>query len=293
MSTIYVGTTSPPSVGLGSPTDIYVNTVTGDFFQKDNSNVWVLQGNIRGPQGLLGPQGPQGVRGSITYTMPGPPNPLTGVNNDSWLNATTGDLYLKINGSWVIQGNIRGPQGQTGPAGPGYVGPIGPQGPQGNRGTNITAMSRPPTNLDAGINGDVWLNTANGDVYRMELGTWQIDGNIRGPIGLTGAIGPQGPPGPPGPSGFPDIAQMTLAIDLAYPSNYKVFTYSGGMVTDVDIYDSEAMVTHIFNKAFTYNVSNQITSVLLTRIADGTTLEKIFTYTAGAITDVQVIYTPG
>jgi hypothetical protein len=41
-----------------------------------------------------------------------------------------------------------------------------------------------------GINGDYYLNTTNGDVYRKSSGTWSVVGNIKGPQGDDGADGP-------------------------------------------------------------------------------------------------------
>jgi hypothetical protein len=41
-----------------------------------------------------------------------------------------------------------------------------------------------------GSNGDYYLNTTNGDVYRKSSGTWSVVGNIKGPQGDDGADGP-------------------------------------------------------------------------------------------------------
>lgn len=44
-----------------------------------------------------------------------------------------------------------------------------------------------------GSNGDYYLNTTNGDVYRKTSGTWSVVGNIKGPQGNAGADGADGP----------------------------------------------------------------------------------------------------
>lgn len=96
------------------------------------------------------------------------------------------------------------------------VGPQGPQGPQGNpgptgkRGSLWTSTSGGPNVVGANfLNGDLWLNAANGDVYQYiaDDQRWSLKGNIRGPQGVQGPTGPkgeqgiQGPTGPQGPKG--------------------------------------------------------------------------------------------
>ena len=54
--------------------------------------------------------------------------------------------------------------------------------------------------------GDYYLDTATGNVYYKSAATiWNLTGNIKGPIGLTGPAGPagaQGVAGPAGPAGL-------------------------------------------------------------------------------------------
>ena len=51
-----------PAVGLGNDNDYYIDTSSGDFYEK-NSGIWNSIGNIKGPQGGVGPQGIQGIQG--------------------------------------------------------------------------------------------------------------------------------------------------------------------------------------------------------------------------------------
>lgn len=53
--------------------------------------------------------------------------------------------------------------------------------------TNPTANDGQP--------GDVFLNTDSGDVFSNDNGSWNLQGNLRGPQGPAGADGEQGPPG--------------------------------------------------------------------------------------------------
>jgi hypothetical protein len=52
-----------------------------------------------------------------------------------------------------------------------------------------------------GIDGDYYLNTANGDIYNKSSRIWSIIGNITGPAGAVGPAGPQGQQGIQGQTG--------------------------------------------------------------------------------------------
>lgn len=49
---------------------------------------------------------------------------MTGIDGDYYLNTTSGDLFHKESGSWVLVGNLKG-----------AMGPEGPQGDKGDTGT--------------------------------------------------------------------------------------------------------------------------------------------------------------
>jgi hypothetical protein len=89
------------------------------------------------PRGATGPTGAAGVagtRGSKTYTAQSVPQ-NAGLTNlieaDNFINLSNGDYYTysSSTSTWVLQGNVRGPQGIQGVAGPtGATGPAGPIG---------------------------------------------------------------------------------------------------------------------------------------------------------------------
>lgn len=54
------------------------------------------------------------------------PTQADGQPGDIFLNVNTGDIFENQNGSWVKQGNLKGPQGEQGPEGP--QGPAGADG---------------------------------------------------------------------------------------------------------------------------------------------------------------------
>jgi len=89
----------------------------------------------RGATGTTGAAGVAGTRGTKTYTAQSVPQNagLTNlIEGDNFINLSTGEYYV-YNAStttWVLQGNVRGPQGIQGVAG--VAGPTGPTGPIGD-----------------------------------------------------------------------------------------------------------------------------------------------------------------
>lgn len=72
----------------------------------------------------------------------------------------------------------------------------------GTGGTSVTFLSGTvaPT-ADKGVNGDVYLNTSNGNLHRKDAGAWVLLMNIKGAKGDTGAQGIQGIQGVKGDKG--------------------------------------------------------------------------------------------
>lgn len=108
----------------------------------------------------------------------------------------------------------QGPQGGAGATGPaGATGATGANGATGAGGTNGTngatwrSGAAAPSNA-TGADGDFYLNTTSGDVYKRVSGAYNITGNIRGPQGVAG---PQGAAGPQGPAGSITRKVVTVA----------------------------------------------------------------------------------
>ena len=81
-------------------------------------------------------------------------------------------------------------------------------------------------------------------------------------------------------------ASMQFAWNYQVPHYYTQLTYTGDNVTQIDYWDSPAMVTKIFNKTISYT-GNLVTSVVLTRIVDGNTLTKNISYSGSSVTHVS------
>lgn len=68
-----------------------------------------------------------------------------------------------------------------------------------------------PSN-SVGVDTDLWLDGATGDVYQRASGLYALVCNIRGPAGPTGATGATGPQGPPGTGGTTDTGVPANAL---------------------------------------------------------------------------------
>ena len=115
--------TENPGENQGKDGDTFVNTKTGDVFVKEKGT-WKPAGNIKGPKGDDGKD-----------ILNGKTNPTseTGKDGDKYVNTETGDVFVKKNGQWEKEGNIKGPKGDKG-----ENGTNGTDGHDGTNGTNGT-----------------------------------------------------------------------------------------------------------------------------------------------------------
>ena len=187
---------------------------------------------VPGPQGQIGPRGPQGIPGAV-----GPEGP---------------------------QG-IAGLQGPVGPAGP--QGPAGEQGPQGPIGLTGPAGPQGPIGLTgpAGPQGPAGEQGPQGPIGLTGLAGPQGPIGLTGPAGATGATGatgPQGPIGPTGPQGpagtvlgFADFyalmppdntATIGAGEDISFPSETAIGGTGISRASDSSFFLSEVGVYQVF-----------------------------------------------
>jgi len=69
----FTGSGAPPGA-VGAIGDWYLDSATGDFYEKTGSTTWTLRGSLKGPAGPTGPAGHAEV-----YEQPGTPTEPTGV----------------------------------------------------------------------------------------------------------------------------------------------------------------------------------------------------------------------
>lgn len=128
----------------------------------------------QGPQGIQGIQGPKGEKGDdgtsfvIVATVASVVDlPSSAPAGEAYFVGTVAprDVYTfdALTHSWVNQGKLQGPKGDTGEMGP--QGPTGPQGPQGESGTEVIAN---PTL--AGTETELTGLSVNGTKYKVPTG---------------------------------------------------------------------------------------------------------------------------
>ena len=76
------------------------------------------------------------------------------------------------------------PAGSEGPPGPAIPGPPGLPGPVGESLAPIAASGVP--SIGIGVDGQLYINTDNGDLYQRQVGGWAFLINLKGPAGSGG-----------------------------------------------------------------------------------------------------------
>ncbi|HEU9009721.1 TPA: G5 domain-containing protein [Streptococcus pneumoniae] len=164
-----------------------------------------------GATGQAGRDGKDVLNGKVN------PQPNQGKNGDKYINTETGDVYVKNNGNWDKEGNIKGPKvdkgadgakGEKGDQGErgltGAQGAKGADGAVGRDGRDGKDVLNGKANPEAhqGKDGDKYVNTETGDVFVKNNGNWDKEGNIKGPKGDKGADGAKGEKGDRGERGL-------------------------------------------------------------------------------------------
>ena len=202
------------------------------------SSTWNNIGQIVGPQGDPGPEGPRGFTGNVGAEGPqgniGPQGPqgeqgIQGNVGAQGAQGIQGNVGAQGDpgpqGEQGIQGNVgpqgeRGLQGNVGPQG--ATGPTGPQGIQGNAGVN-------GTNGNDGIGISTATVTSGNLIITLSDATIVDAGNVVGPQG------PQGNTGAPGTSltgwtidAFNSLVPNTdILQDIGTPQNRVRHLYVG------------------------------------------------------------------
>ena len=142
-------------------------------------------------------RGEKGDAGKSFHTGSTPPSSGLGNNGDTYLNYITGEIYIKTDDVWTPVANIKGPKGDKGDTG--AKGDKGDKGDKGADGKSVLTGTTTPSNNE-GNDGDVYVDTATGDLYTKANGTWSKASNLKGPKGDTGAQGAKGDKGDKGDS---------------------------------------------------------------------------------------------
>ena len=114
------------------------------------------------------------------------PTSEIGKEGDKYVNTTTGDIFVKKNGQWEREGNLKGPKGDNGKDGAaGETGAAGQNGQNGRDGKDILSGTTDPTS-ETGKEGDKYVNTTTGDIFVKKNGQWEREGNLKGAKGDKG-----------------------------------------------------------------------------------------------------------
>jgi hypothetical protein len=106
-TTWYAGA-SNPAADFGAIGDWYINTTTGQAFEKTGATTWAFRLNMIGPQGPTGPAGPAGSNGTDgTDGAPGPAGPAG--ESSQWLGGSgVPSAALGEVGWWYIDTDTAG-----------------------------------------------------------------------------------------------------------------------------------------------------------------------------------------
>ena len=191
-----------PDNGLGADGDYYLDHDSGNIYARI-AGVYALIGNMTGPigptgaagaagaDGIMGPAGPAGAAGSVWRDGTGAPSNSLGANGDYYLDDATGFVYAKAAGAYTHVTTAIGLPGATGATGP--AGAPG-AGALWREGSGVPANS-------LGIDGDLYLDGASGNVYQRAAGVYALLCNIKGAAGAAGAAGATGATGAAGAAG--------------------------------------------------------------------------------------------
>lgn len=150
-------------------------------------------------------KGQAAADGARWLTGAGAPGSRAARDGDWYLDTASQDVWTRTAGAWTLVVNLRGATGAPGARG--ADGPAGATGSSGTNGTNGTNGSAGAPGADGtswltgagapssgGVEGDLYLNTTNGDVHRKGASTWgSAIANIEGAAGANGTDG-QGVP---------------------------------------------------------------------------------------------------
>jgi len=165
------------------------------------SSVWNNIGQIVGPQGDAGPQGPRGFTGNVGATGAQGETGPAGPQGEQGIQGNVGPQ-----GERGPQGNV-GLQGERGPQGEqGIQGNVGPQGERGIQG-NVGATGATGATGPQGIQGNAGVNGTNGQdgigvsTATVTSGNLIITLSDDTQINAGNVVGPQGPQGERGEAG--------------------------------------------------------------------------------------------
>lgn len=210
-----------------------------------------------GTNGTNGTNGAAGADGKTVRNGTGAPASALGVDGDFYIDKAANAIYgPKTSGAWGSATSLVGPTGAAGSTGPtgatGSTGAAGSNGTNGTNGTNGAAGTAgsvwrtgagAPSNA-TGVDTDLYLNTANSDVYQRASGTYSIVANIKGATGAAGASTSDG-------SGklLKSVAGGTDVTLTALESQNGNLEFSGALTANISVllFDTTRRLFRVYN----------------------------------------------
>ena len=233
---------NPIAAQGGNVGDTYIDLDSGAVYVKDENGWQVDTSGATGIQGTtphigdngnwwigeqdtgVAAQGQNGQAGASVLTGNSEPTQGLGSNNDSYINTSTWDFYVKENGAWVLKGNIQGAQGIQGQSI--SVTSCIKTGENGLVDTYTITFSNGDTATFDVINGAAGAAGANGaDGHSPVIsidntsGNWMLDGNDTG-VHAQGADGAQGATGN-------GISNIVVTASTADETSYRIIFTDG------------------------------------------------------------------
>lgn len=79
-------------------------------------------------------------------------------------------------------------------------------------------------------------------------------------------------------SGLSARAEIEILYKAAYNNKYREFTYTDGNITEIKVWDGAAKTNLLFTKTITYNLSGDITTIVIMDHIASKSLTKTITY---------------
>lgn len=115
-----------------------------------------------------------------------------------------------------------------------------------------------------------------------------LGNGLPGATGVKGDDGDQGIQGVPGADGStsPTLG-LFLFWDHNHPSFYLRYSYIGGVLDIVDMFEDNTLTTKLMSKQFNYTLG-VLSQIVITRISDAKTEVKDFAYVGGNLSSQTV-----
>ena len=184
------------SFGSAPSSDPASTSVSVALSETETERVYAMYkangGNLSYQEWLASIKGEPGADGTSIRSGRGVPQPTLGHDGDVYIDFADFDFYIRVSGSWILIGNLKGAQGEQGPKGDkgdkgdqGEQGEQGSQGAQGDKGDQgepgeegprgasfLTGVGYPPST--EGQNGDSYLDLQTLRVYHKVNGVWEF-----------------------------------------------------------------------------------------------------------------------